>query len=414
MRTITKLSATNFLSLRSLDIELGELTVLVGPNGAGKSNVLNVFKFIGDIARSDLAPAIDSFGGFSQLMFRGDLKKTRNFRQSSIVIKLEGVITQYSTLNSADTYQLDFHERALKKVGEDDATARLIVRAEELFFKRTKGRGRRITVRGGEVNIIELQKEEGKTARRPAVKELSLQVKQNSSGLAILRRLGKDYEAPQVEEIASVFQDLRLFDVNVSAARLPSTLEDAKNLRSDASNLAAFLDWMRQFHPERFELLEEDIRLVLPGFEGFSFVGVGGAQEGIRLEINEKNLKGATPLSRASFGTIRSIALFAMLHDPNPPKLTCLEEVDHGLHPHALERLVERLRTASKRTQILVATHSPALVNRLSADELVILERDPNNGATVRPDITSAQIKEMEQKTEFGLGELWFSGVLGG
>lgn len=103
-----------------------------------------------------------------------------------------------------------------------------------------------------------------------------------------------------------------------------------------------------------------------------------------------------------------------MLHDPNPPRLTCLEEIDHGFHPHALDRVVERLREASERTQIIVATHSPALVNRLEPGELIIFERDPNTGATRIADLDPARARKMEQESGYRMGELWFSGILGG
>ena len=134
----------------------------------------------------------------------------------------------------------------------------------------------------------------------------------------------------------------------------------------------------------------------------------------MRVDIRERALTGLTPLGAASFGTIRAIALFAMLHDPNPPKLTCLEEIDHGLHPHALDRIVDRLREASERTQIIVATHSPALVNRLRTEELIVAERDPDTGATnlFRPD--PKRIAKLSADTGYRLGELWFSGALGG
>ena len=154
---------------------------------------------------------------------------------------------------------------------------------------------------------------------------------------------------------------------------------------------------------------------MLPTFKDFVFTPIGGPQRAIRVDIEELPLTGPLRLPRASFGTIRAIALFAMLHDPHPPKLTCLEEVDHGLHPHALDRLVERLREASKRTQIVVATHSPAFVNRLSAQELVVFERDrQGDRRNVRPAITADQIKKMEKELGFALGELWFSGLIGG
>ncbi len=103
-----------------------------------------------------------------------------------------------------------------------------------------------------------------------------------------------------------------------------------------------------------------------------------------------------------------------MLHDPAPPTLTCLEEVDHGLHPHALDRVVDRLREASTRTQIILATHSPALVNRLKTDELIVVEREEETGGThlFRP--ASEMVAELRKDTDYELGELWFSGALGG
>ncbi|MBM4394608.1 MAG: ATP-binding protein [Deltaproteobacteria bacterium] len=57
-----------------------------------------------------------------------------------------------------------------------------------------------------------------------------------------------------------------------------------------------------------------------------------------------------TPLANASYGTIRALAILALLYDPNPPLLTCMEEIDHGLHPHVFDRLVELMRQASRHT----------------------------------------------------------------
>ncbi len=185
-------------------------------------------------------------------------------------------------------------------------------------------------------------------------------------------------------------------------------------LRPDAANLASYLMFLEADHPEIFASLCEDVRFVLPGFQSFRFVQLSGGDDVVRVDIVEEHLKGSTPLARTSFGTIRAIALFAMLHDPSPPQLTCLEEIDHGLHPHALDRLVDRIREASRKTQIILATHSPALVNRLEPEELIIVERNESTGGTrvVRPD--SKLVSSLRDETGFGLGELWFSGSLGG
>jgi len=149
----------------------------------------------------------------------------------------------------------------------------------------------------------------------------------------------------------------------------------------------------------------------IPGLRGVDLVAMGGPQEGVLLYLSEHGLRGRTTLGEASFGTIRGLAL---LYDPDPPRITCIEEIDHGLHPYALDRIVDLLRTASARTQFLIATHSPVLVNRLRANELIVCERDAATGASRMPAIAASEVRAMADAGELALGELWFSGSLGG
>lgn len=219
-----------------------------------------------------------------------------------------------------------------------------------------------------------------------------------------------------MQQLAELFETFRVFEVDVRAARSPGPIivEGPPKLAADARNLAAFLHWLSKAHEDVFELLQDDLRFVVPGLLGVRFEAVGGATEAVAVSLEERGLQGRTPLAAASFGSVRALSLLAMLHDPNPPKLTCVEEVDHGLHPYALDRIVERLRSATRRTQLLVATHSPALVNRLNPDELLVCERDPSTGATRLPAVSPQEVREMVQEDDLRLGELWFSGTLGG
>jgi predicted ATPase len=132
------------------------------------------------------------------------------------------------------------------------------------------------------------------------------------------------------------------------------------------------------------------------------------------MEIVDRGRVGATPLAHASFGTIRALALLAMLYDPAPPLLTCVEEIDHGLHPHVFDRLVELLRQAAARSQLIIATHSPALVNRLRPAELIVCERDLDTGLARIPAVDPQAVAQTHAASGYGLGELWFSGALGG
>jgi predicted ATPase len=185
-------------------------------------------------------------------------------------------------------------------------------------------------------------------------------------------------------------------------------------LEANADNLATYVAWLNQRHPEIFDVLEEDLRYIVPSIEKIELKEMGGSMPAIAIRLKETGLTGLTSLASASFGTIRALAILAMLHDPAPPKLTCVEEIDHGLHPYALDRIVERLREASNKTQILAATHSPALVNRLEPAELIVCERDSDTGSSRIPAINPRTVEAMYSDEELRLGELWFSGALGG
>ncbi|MBT9556660.1 MAG: AAA family ATPase [Myxococcales bacterium] len=390
MVALHRIAVENFLSLRSVDVTLGQLSVLVGPNGAGKSNLLDAIRFLGDTARFDLQPTLDRRGGFAEVLFKGRGGGKR------IKFTIEAVATAHAHDNARDEYTLEVSRYNVP-------SGPVLRRTEEFKFKRIQGPGRRITVKGARFDL-----DDGRGAPR------SRSVRAQTAGLATLQKLGDDAGGAQVRELASLFETFRVFDIDSAAARRPSVLEPRPSLASDASNLASFLLWLSMEHPEVYQLLEADLAYVLPGFERLELRPVGGSAESRVIHLKEAGIAEPIPLARASFGTVRALALFAMLHDPEPPKLTCVEEIDHGLHPYALDRIVERLRSASRRTQLLIATHSPALVNRLRPEELIVCERDVASGASRIPAIDAALVRQMTQQSDLTLGELWFSGALGG
>ena len=393
---LIKVTLENIFSFKSAEVKLGRLNVLVGQNGAGKSNLLKVISFIGQTARSDLLPAIESFGGLDRITFQGE-------RKSPVIrIRFELSITKYASLNAPDVYELSFYK------GRGSTRHTVVRRNETLLFKRYKGRGRRITVEGGRFYV----QEEGAKAE---VAKKSVLIGSASAGLATIRRLGEVYGADQVNDLANLFETFRVFEIDARLATLPSIRARSPELQPNAANLAAYLFNLQQTRPDLIEAISDDLIAVAPSVRGLRVRPFGaGSDDGFVIEIDERGLSDPTPLSAASFGTVRALALFAMLHDPNPPRLTCIEEIDHGLHPHALDRVVDRLRSAAERTQIIAVTHSPALVNRLDPKELVVFERDTDTGETLVPEINPASVRAAGEDAGLGLGEMWFSGILGG
>ncbi|MFI7080330.1 AAA family ATPase [Micromonospora sp. NPDC049903] len=390
---LLRLKVSNFRSLRDVEVKLAPLNVLVGPNGAGKSNLLDVIAFLGDATRDDLEPALERRGGFSRVQFRGGLAP-----EPFVGIEAETAAGDQGA--ATDTYALTFTSvRDVRRVDRP-----VLRRTEKFTFKDHAAVERQITIDGGRIIFS-----------GPGERESAVNLREGSLGLALLPRISPDDGGEQVEALANLFASFRVFDVDVAAARRPSEQQVSERLLNDASNLAPFLAYLALEHRDRFASLQRDARAFIPGLQSLEFTPIGGAGHGVVLNLVETGLRGSTHLQEASYGSIRALALLALLYDPAPPRLTCIEEIDHGLHPHILDRLVELLRQASEHTQFLIATHSPALVNRLTPEELIVCERGEDAASRI-PAVDPETVRAMERELhgEIGLGELWFSGALGG
>ena len=280
-----------------------------------------------------------------------------------------------------------------------------MVREEEFVFTGGGDGGRRISVEGS--NLKTETDDSG---------ERSTSLEQGGLALATMPKLGAGDGGTEVKELAGLLRSLRGVDIDVAAARRPAGANGpTSRLKGDASNLGLYLQHLAEHEPVVFDQVQRDARTFVPGLREVVFRPTSGAVEGVVTQLVERGLDGPTDLGEASFGSVRALALLAFLHDPDPARITCVEEIDHGLHPYVLDRLVELLREASQRTQLLIATHSPALVNRLHADELIVCERDAD-GASRIPAISAEDVRRMEEALhgELELGELWFTGALGG
>ena len=131
----------------------------------------------------------------------------------------------------------------------------------------------------------------------------------------------------------------------------------------------------------------------------------------MQLYLHESGLRVPTPATRLSDGTIRLLALLATLLHPFPPPLVCIEEPELGLHPDAVALLADLLVEASDRMQLVVTTHSDALVSALTGqpDAIVACER-PGAGTELR----RLEPKKLAPWLEdYRLGDLWRMGELG-
>jgi predicted ATPase len=381
---VTRIRARNFRSLKDVDVSLAPLSVLIGPNGSGKTNLLNVLRFLATTVRLDLLVALEDWRGFGHIQRRAD-------DTGPVELTIEGQVTPYASAAAPDSYTLRLAQRG-----------RSISRTEEFTFKR-KGQGRRITVSGEDVSIFEGDRE--LLSRRLASAQ--------TTGLATLPKFSDDEGGLEIRSFTELLSGLRVIEPDVNRAREPARSFEA-SLAPDASNLAEALERLRTVDPDAFELLKHDLARCLPGLRDILLVPAGGSARAMTVHLVESGLSAPIGLADASFGTVRLLALLTALHEPEPPLFTAIEEVDRGLHPYVVDVLVDRMRAASQRTQILATTHSPTLVNRLAPEEIIICDRDPATGESLIPVTTVELIRAGIGASGWRPGELWFAGALHG
>lgn len=101
-----------------------------------------------------------------------------------------------------------------------------------------------------------------------------------------------------------------------------------------------------------------------------------------------------------------------MLRQPEAdlPAVLILDEPELGLHPHAVQVLVDLIQSISSRTQVIIATQSVSLVDRFDPSDIVVVQRAGRASTFSR--LNEADYKEWLD--EYTLSELWEKNVIGG
>lgn len=366
--------------------ELQPLNVVIGPNGSGKSNLIEAIELLKALPTS-LSSAIREGGGIGEWLWKDG---TGLPRATPRMASVEAVFSR--ARGDALRYRLDFSRKddRAEVLSEklDDAT--VSGESAPFHFRFSGGVGELTSSSGPNSSIIRLQHLNANESifaqrkdpdRYPELSWLSAKF----SGIQTFRewRFGRQAPVRQLQPVD-----------------LPS-----ETLSSDSANLALLIERILKDDAGR-QLLEAALRRFLPRFEGFSIIRI---ENFIQLAIREASA--TTPAARLSDGTLRFLALAVLLLQPEPPPLICIEEPELGLHPDALSIIAELLVEASTRTQLIVTTHSDALVSALSAhvESIVVCE---HRGGTVLSRLEAERLSHWLER--YRLGDLWRMGELGG
>jgi predicted ATPase len=173
--------------------------------------------------------------------------------------------------------------------------------------------------------------------------------------------------------------------------------------------LISSLFTLRETQQERFEAIQDALRVAFPGFERLEFPPVGAGV--VTLGWRERGYTRSFFANELSEGMLRFLWLATLLQAPELPTVILIDEPEVSLHPELLRILTELLREASERTQLVVATHSDRLVRFLHPEEIVVCDVDEHGGMTVQ---RADELDLQDWLEDYTLDQLWSMGRIGG
>lgn len=367
MGVLDKISIKGFKSIRSAELEIRPINVLIGANGSGKSNLLEAMAFLQAIRAGNLRRYVGRAGGADRLLRFG--AKTTDEIAISARFSNEGICEYRLNLTPTDTGALYPNSEALvfwdKEVYPDEPRKRVI------------------SGEGGEAGISGLRAGREGLAGKYACKCID--------GWRVYH-----------------------FHDTGSASRLKRTadLNDNRYLRPDGANLAAFLYLLREKNEIEYGVIRRTVQLAAPFFDDFALEPQKLNEDTIRLEWTHIGDGDRFDVSALSDGTLRFIAIVTLLLQPveKLPPVILLDEPEIGMHPVAVTLLAAIIRSVSVDTQVIFATQSTRLLDKFDPEDVVVADRV--KGATEFSRLDAEKLEVWLER--YSLGELWEKNELGG
>ena len=369
--------------------DLKPLNVLIGPNASGKSNLIEALSILA-AAPKDIQAPLRQGGGVREWIWKGS-SHTPTASIEATVQYLPASFLRYRLSFTADEQaRFKLHDEVIEDKGPSmsDSEPSLLYQHEGY-------------------------QPETKNLRDIGFEKRSMPDKVVKPDQSILSQWPDPTANFQLMLLSVAFNEMRFyreFPLERSApVRLPQQADLPQDyLWEDGSNFAVVLSLLLN-QPHSKEWLLQNLQEFYPSVRDIQAVVIGGS---VQVSFHEEDLGHPVPATRLSDGTLRYLFLLAALCNPEPPPVICIEEPETGLHPDVLPKLAELLVEASKRSQIIVTTHSDILVDALSDTPEAIVICEKVDGATQLRRLDPDELKIWLEK--YRLGELWTSGELGG
>jgi predicted ATPase len=368
--------------------EFGQVNILVGPNGSGKSNLIDCVRLLRH-APFDIQGAFKD-SGFEDWLYRGDDRHsgTAFLQVTAKVPELPHKIRHQLRLGPP-LHSLARLEEVVSSVVTENEQA-------DLYFVGSHRSGATLSAPGA-----------GKRRR-----ERKLGEKEYDPLQSILSQIRDIGQYPEITRLSGFYANFRIYS-EWTFGRNSNLREATPAGRSDTTLSESMDDFALALNGLEKTAAHKKIKDLLHELKDTYLDYVTRILFGrVALELMEAPFDLPLPAKRLSDGTLRFLALAAILLQPSPPPLICLEEPELGMHPDMIRMVAGMIVDASARTQLIVTTHSEHLLTALQDDFDVLFAFDAGLTGSIVRRFSREEYKEWRQ--DHTLGELWTSGELGG
>lgn len=370
----------NYKSLRNVKFDPKSLSVLIGPNSSGKSNLLDAFRFMSEFVR-DGQKALQRRNGFKSIVWSGDSAQKLSF-------ELHGDFEWERGTNSFEYF----------------------VELSNQPFNASENREYLKFTDGGQFRtILEFPDKNGNAALY-GMDSRQLGGYPRSTVESVLHNFAaRPGENQPVGFFSDFLRSWEVYDPSPVHMRVPVSAKRDLKLMPYGENLGTVLHTIHSEYPSIFRTIEDQLRALVP--ESRNLLSLLTEKANTSPGLEEDQLSTKIPATSMSSGTLRFLAFLAAVHSPEAPPLVCFEEPENYIHPRALELLVDILKSASEKRQVIISTHSPYVLNLIEPDWVFVFDKKQAE-TTITEASTTKELKTLLRKV--GLGEAWYAGTIGG
>ncbi len=408
---LTRLQVRGFKNLVDVDVRFGPFTCIAGSNGVGKSNLFDAILFLRELAERPFVEAARAVRGGEDVrsLFTspGDGLMTL---AAELLIPKEGIDDFGQRAEASSTFvryqvglrlesqgpgrprdQIRLVEEDLTYIKSGEAPARLgfdhAREWRESVFR--PGRWTPYLSTDPLKGVVKRHQDRPRVEGAPKGGGQTWKFPLATLPRTVLSSARNAQEGQTAVLVRQALRGARLLQLEPAALRRPDDEGSPDHLEADGSHLPATLfrlagAWGSDEEAEAvYATLANRLAELLEGVGG---IRIDRDEKRKLLTLMLKELQGPEfPASSLSDGTLRFLALAVLEMDSEETGVLCLEEPENGIHPRRIGTMLELLQDiavdpnqavgpGNPLRQVLVNTHSPAVVGQVPEGSLLFAE----------------------------------------